>query len=100
RQDRSRHLARDARLDEALLCRVRVVIDRLELVAGAVGELRIDGFEGVGARLADLATHVTGLRDVEVLGGARVSQAELVERTDPVSEPLARDEDRAADVVA
>src|SRR5262249_56175446 len=37
---------------------------------------------------------------VEVLRRTRVPQAELVERPDPVAEPLPRHEDRAADVVA
>ncbi len=100
RQDAARELARDARLDEPLVRLERRVIDRAQLLAGRLGELGVDRLEGVRARLADLRAHVLGLGHVEVVGRLRVAHRELVERADPVPEPLARDEDRAADVEA
>ena len=93
-------LARDSLLDEARVRRVGQVVDRLQLLARPLRELRVDGLERVRAGLPDLAADVVGLGDVEVVGRLRVAHGELVEGADPVPEPLARDEDRAADVEA
>jgi hypothetical protein len=76
------------------------VVDGAELFAGLLGHLGLDGLEAVRPGLADLRADVVGLGDVEVVGRPRISHAELVERADPVSHPLTRDEDRAADVKA
>ena len=50
--------------------------------------------------MPDLGADVGGVGNVELVGRARVAHRELVERADPVPEPLARDEDRRAHVEA
>ncbi len=97
---RTGELARDAGLDEPLVGRVGVLVDRPQLLARRLGQLVVHGLEAVGARLADLRADVLRLGDVEVVGRLRVPHAELVERPHAVPEPLARHEQRAAHVEA
>src|SRR6185312_12073385 len=89
-----------AGLDETRVRLVRVFVDLSQLLARALRELVVHGLERVRARLADLRADVFRLRDVEVVGRLRVAHRELVEGADAVPEPLARDEDRRADVEA
>jgi hypothetical protein len=75
-------------------------VDRGELVTRRLRDLVGDRLEGVRARLSDLRAHVLGRGDVELVRRDRVTHAELVEGADTVPEPLARHEDRGADVEA
>src|SRR6185436_401549 len=97
---RARKLARDAHLDEPLVGRIGGGVDRGELVTGRLRDLVRDRLEGVRTRLADLGAHVLWGRHVKLVRRLRVAHAELVERTDAVPEPLARNKDRRPDVKA
>ena len=89
-----------AELHQPLVRGVRGLVDRAQLLARQVGNLLRDRLEGVRAGLAHLRAHVVRLGDVELVRRARVPHAELVEGADPVSHPLACDEDRRANVEA
>jgi hypothetical protein len=97
---RARELTGDSRLDEPLVGGVRGLVDGAQFLPCGLRQLVGHGLEGVGARLPDLTAHVLRLGDIKLVGGARVAHAELVERPDPVPEPLARDEERRPDVEA
>src|SRR5262249_3893064 len=63
-------------------------------------ELGVDRLEAVATWLSHLGPDVLGLGNVEVVRCARVPHAELIEGSNPVPEPLTRDEDGRADVEA
>src|SRR6476469_7289321 len=77
-----------------------MLVDLADLLARALCELVVDGLEGVRTWFPDLRPNVLGLWDIEVVRRLRVAHAELVERPDPVAEPLSREEDRRPHVEA
>jgi len=64
----------------------------------AFSNVVVDPFEGVSAWLPDLRSNIFERRHVELIGRLGISHRKLVERPDPMPEPLTRYEDRTADV--